>query len=72
MLIQIHLYKVAVTLIEINLLFMSKLFELFNFSYLKYKKEKILNFDPNNESNNSNSVVKIAEAILEDGGTATK
>jgi hypothetical protein len=43
---------------------------------LEYKKEKILNekfhTESGEENNNNSSVMKIAEAYINEGGTATK
>lgn len=54
---------------------MSKFYYI-RFSYFEYKKEKLSNeFSHNrlNDKNNSdNSIMRIAEAIIESGGTATK
>jgi hypothetical protein len=47
---------------------------LIHFSYLQFKKEKILNeycYTEEDDSNNM-SVVKIAESFMNEGGTATK
>jgi hypothetical protein len=54
---------------------MSNYFNLILKSYLEYKKEKILsdvNSFKNCNFNNNSSVMKIAEALVEDGGSATK